>query len=107
MLPQARASDESTPLAWDDADAGLLRSPSLTLFGFFTSSRLVHAATVTTRASAPSHGLPVPRTPRSDVAVIVFMASPLLPGLEAEPHGEGVAPRQRQAERVDGFPEVL
>src|SRR5205807_6225635 len=66
MLPQARASEDSTPFAWDPADAGLFRSTSLTLFGFFTSSRLLQAATVATRASAPSHGLPVLRTPRSD-----------------------------------------
>src|SRR5438128_11825071 len=65
-MPHARAADESAPLACVAAEAGLLRSLSLTLFGFFTSSRPEHPAAAATKSSA--------------VTRVVFMASLSFPG---------------------------
>ncbi len=57
-MPHARATDESTPFACVAAEAGLLKSLSLTLLGFFTSNRLEHAAAPASFTNAFTGGGP-------------------------------------------------
>src|SRR5712691_1412876 len=108
-MPHARAREERVPFACDMAEAGLLRSLSLTLLGFFTSSKLLHAASPTSsRAASRRPG--APSNPRaSDAALPVFIAWPssLGSGSKAEACREGDAARQSQSERIDAFAEVV
>src|SRR5438105_14315097 len=97
MLPQARVRDASTPLACAAAEAGLFRSVSFTLFGFFTSNSPLHAATASTSPARSSL-----------IAECVAMVSLLCPapGSEAEPDGEREPPGESQSERIDALAEV-
>src|SRR5438552_18756255 len=106
-MPHARAREESAPFACEAADAGLLRSLSLTLLGFFTSSKPLHAG-IPTSSSTASRRPVAPRNPRaSDAALPVFMAwlSSLGSGSEAEARRERGPARQGQPERIGAFPE--
>ena len=52
IAPYAYATAEKAPLAIEGAAAGLSRSLTFTLFGFFTSSRLLQLHTAPKAASA-------------------------------------------------------
>src|SRR5256885_5181087 len=108
-MPHAGAREESAPFAGEAADAGLLRSLSLTLLGFSTSSTPLHAG-IPTSSSTASRRPVAPRNPRaSDAALPVFMAwlSSLGSGSEAKARRERDPARQGQPERIDAFPEVV
>src|SRR5206468_26455 len=108
----ARPSDACTPLASDLAAAALPISSIGTLFGLFTSNKLLHPDTPPERHSAASVSIAtVPkRRGTSDFGPFVIMTAISIsqsPGSEAKADREREPARQRETERVDPFAEVV